>query len=192
MAKVTKKAIREEKMNELAKLFGAKTGEKVGVPCRGSYRGTTDYFVKFNNGNKFFITSKMKRFDERLDKLISLYRNFTTHKNEFIKILKEREEKDNTIAEEKGLTPYKIIDVNYVKEENDSMGWFYIKMDINKTIKYFTETGFNYSMDNTEKLENEMNRKPNYYVAGGLSDKDVDFVFNNVGFSSTIKMYEIF
>ena len=64
-------------------------------------------------------------------------------------------------------------------------------MDINGTIKYFTETGFNYSMNSPEKLETEMNRKPNYYVAGGLSDKDVDFVFNNVGFSSTIKMYEI-
>lgn len=190
MAKVTKKEIREEKMNELAKLFGAKTGEKVGVPCRGSYRGTTDYFVKFDNGNKFFISNGMKRFDERLDKLIAYYRNFTAHKDEFIKILKEREEKDYTVAEEKGLTPYKIIDVNYAKE-GDSIGWFYIKMDINGTIKYFTETGFNYSMNSPEKLETEMNRKPNYYVAGGLSDKDVDFVFNNVGFSSTIKMYEI-
>ena len=62
MANVTKKAIREAKMNELAKLFGANTGVKVGRACTGKWRGTTDYSVEFNTGDKFFITNQFSYF----------------------------------------------------------------------------------------------------------------------------------
>ncbi len=51
---MTKKELLAQKMNTIAKLFGAETGTKTSYRCRGKYAGTSDYYVTFDNGIDFW------------------------------------------------------------------------------------------------------------------------------------------
>ena len=182
---MTKTEIRQEKMNRLAKCFDASTGTKTGRACTGKWIGTTDYSVTFNNGNRFFISNGMKDFDEGLDYCLKVYEGFTLCKERIIEGLRELEIKDNIIASEKGLKNYHIIDVNYIKDSNDYIGWFYVTFEIDGKTGTIKETGLNYSIREAI-IYNDMNYiidsfRANYFVAGGVKDEDVEYVFHGVG-----------
>ena len=192
---VTKKAVREIKMNELAKLFGANTGVKVGRACTGKWRGTTDYSVQFDNGYKFFITNGMKRFDERLEEVVGIYKTFNANKDKIVEILKEREAVDNAIAREKEFKEYEILDVTYNKDFRYMYeGWFYVTIKVGDIVKTVMETGLNFAIKNGclygfDKMREIMNEERNYFVAGGIREKDVDFIFRGVGFATNDDIY---
>jgi len=193
---MTKAEILKGKFNTLARLFDAETGTKTGVRCRGKYSGTTDYSVTFNNGLSFYISNGMQNFEKNLDEYITLYSNFATLKPLIMEILKRAEALDNSIATEKGYNCYKILDVNYSKNGNYK-GWFYVDIEVNGKNIQFTETGFNYAIENTCKsndlhsLEENFSKayEHKFFIAGG--EKGVDMVFHNVGHNSNTHIYTI-
>ena len=195
MANVTKKAVREIKMNELATLFNATTGTKVGRACTGKWRGTTDYYVEFNTGDKYFITNGMKGFDERLDEVIKLYKTFNANKAEIMEILRERANVDNEIAREKGFKTYEVLDVTYNKDFRYMYGgWFYITIKVGEVVRTLMETGLNYAIKNGcnrgfDVMRETMNEERKYFVAGGIREEDVDFIYRGIGHATNDEIY---
>lgn len=189
---MTKKENRQIMMDKLAKLFNANTGKKVGSPCRGKYRGTTDYSVVFDNGKEFIISQGMKDFDNILKEEINKYSQFHQNKQAILNILFEMEKCDNSNARARGLNEYKIIDIDYSK--NDShLGWFYLTVSINGKERHICETNFNMAVSYGEemlvKFAKSLNR--DFRIAGGLSKSEVDFIFHGYGYSSTSNLYTL-
>ena len=176
---------RKAKMNQLAELFGAKSGEKIGSSCSGKWAGTSDYSVKFDNGYQFYISNGMKYFDKELENKVNIYEGFYSRRNDIVSILREMEIEDNKIAAEKGLKPYHVVDVDFIRKSDHFQGWFYAVIEIDGERTTIQETGLhcsirNYCRDgNKNHLLSEMSSK--YFVAGGVEKPD--FVFHNVGFS---------
>ena len=129
--KQTKTSIRQDKMDRLAKCFGAETGKRTGTACRGKYNGCTDYSVTFNNGERIYICMGMKYFDAKLDEQLTIFENFREMKPEILKAMHEMERKDNIRAAEMGFNQYSLIDVDYVKNDSWNMGGFYFEIEVN-------------------------------------------------------------
>ena len=174
------------KMNLLAHFFDAKKGTKTSQRCRGKWAGTTDYFVKFDNGKEFFISNGMERFEKSLDFYIGVYDGFRSMKLEIIKALAEMAKEDNRNAEDKGLSPYKIVDVDYVKSNSDYLGWFYVTIEVNGQITTVMETNLHYSIKNaivekdTNPIKNEM--WSGYRLAGGIETPE--FIWHGYGWNT--------
>lgn len=191
----SQKEYRQEMMDRLAKCFGAETGEKVGVACRGKWAGTTDYSVKFNNGERFYISNGMKGFDKVLADYVTIYENFSMNKDVLMNSLRDMEASDNEKAAKMGLKQYHIKDIKCT-QSGQYLGWFYGVLEIDGKETTISETGFNHSL--TECLSADSNaplleyiskgQEKDYYVAGGLDS--ADFVFHGVGFDTQSPMYK--
>ena len=193
--KQTKTSIRQEKMDRLAKCFGAETGTRTGKACRGKYSGCTDYSVTFNNGERLYICMGTKYFDTELDKQLAIFENFATMKPEILKALHEMERKDNIRAAEMGLHQYRLINVDFVKNDDWNMGKFYFEIEVNGIHIYMVETGLIYAVYNscrdrkTDYIPYDYNNK--FFVAGGIEEEKADFIFNGVGHQSDGDMYRL-
>ena len=178
---------RKVKMNRLAELFGAKSGEKVGSSCSGKWAGTTDYYVKFNNGFRYHISNGLKKFDENLDDLLSVYSGFAEKKTEILSILREMEQADNALAAENGLKSYHVIDIDYMKNDHDYIGWFYAIIEVDGIKMTIRETNLHYGIKNYSRDRNTevfmWDKSSKYHVAGGV-EKPV-FVWHGYGFDMT-------
>ena len=185
---LTKKERLEAKMTRLAHCFDSKTGVKIGVPCRGKWRGTTDYSIRFDDGTSLFISNGMKKFEEKLDEMLTTYEGFEVMKQQILQVLQDIESTDNEIASQKGLNEYHILDIGYSKGRN-FMGWFYLTIDVNGKITTQLETGLNYAIckaittNDITPINNNFHE--NYFVAGGIEKPE--YVFHNVGHNT--KMY---
>jgi hypothetical protein len=62
------------------------------------------------------------------------------------------------------------------------MGWYYVTLEVDGKIFGYIETGLKYDIARGKVNEHISSR--DYFVAGGMKEDDVDFVFNNVGHSS--------
>ena len=69
------------------------------------------------------------------------------------------------------------------------MGWYYVTLAVDGKICSHIETGLNF--DIADGKVNAFLKRANYYPAGAVKDTDVDYVFNNVGFSSTCDLYSL-
>ena len=107
--------------------------------------------------------------------------------------LMEREAKDNAIAAQKGLKPYTLLNVEFNdgadSQNSGYMGWYYVTLAVDGKICSHIETGLNYDIADG-KVSAEPTREK-YFAAGALKDSEVDYVFNNVGFSSTSGLYAL-
>ena len=105
----------------------------------------------------------------------------------------EREAKDNAIAAQKGLKPYTLLNVEFNdgadSQSSGYMGWYYVTLAVDGNICSHIETGLNYDIADG-KVSAEPTREK-YFAAGALKDSEVDYVFNNVGFSSTSGLYAL-
>ena len=105
----------------------------------------------------------------------------------------EREAKDNTIAAQKGLKPYTLLNVEFNdgadSQSSGYMGWYYVTLAVDGNICSHIETGLNYDIADG-KVSAEPTREK-YFAAGALKDSEVDYVFNNVGFSSASGLYAL-
>ncbi len=94
---------------------------------------------------------------------------------------------------QKGLKPYSVLNVEFNngadKENGEYMGWYYLTIVIDDKIHTHIETGLNH--DIAHGKVSEIPERSNYFTAGGLKDADVDYVFNNVGFSSSSDLYSL-
>ena len=192
----------QDKIGIIAQAFGASSGEITTSPCSGKWRGTSDISIRFDTGASLFIgnqrtpAAKTKRVQQELVNAALVQYNpeiISAAKEAAIAALMEREAKDNAIAEQKGLKPYTLLNVEFNDGTDEKasgyMGWYYVTLAVDGKICSHMETGLNHDIADG-KVSAEPTRE-NYFTAGALKETDVDYVFNNVGFSSTSDLYSL-
>jgi hypothetical protein len=182
----------QEKMNAIALTFGAKTGARFSRRCTGKWSGTTDWSILFDNGERLFIGNSggSKKFSQYVDECYELYNSIAvqTAKDYALKQLRQRAPQDNEFAERLGHLPYEVESVELItSDKGGHIGWFYVVLRIGDKIVNHLETGLNYNVGGQMFSETV---RPKYYVAGGLKDDEVDYIFNGVGFSSASSLYK--
>ena len=190
------------KIDIIAQAFGCKTGEIRTSPCTGKWRGTSDMSIHFDNGASLFIgnhlTPKTKTVKVQTE---YVNRALVQYNPEIVKATKEaalpallrREAKDNEIATQKGLKPYTLLNVEFNDGADEKtggyIGWYYVTLAVDGKICTHLETGL--SHDIADGKVSDTHTRADYFTAGALKEADVDYVFNNVGFSSASGLYAL-
>ena len=190
------------KIDIIAQAFGCKTGEIRTSPCTGKWRGTSDMSIHFDNGASLFIgnhlTPKAKTVKVQTECINSALVRYNPEivqatKEAALPMLLQREAKDNEIAAQKGLKPYTLLNVEFNDGADEQtggyMGWYYVTLAVDGKICTHLETGLNY--DIADGKVSDTPTRADYYPAGALKETDVDYVFNNVGFSSASTLYAL-
>ena len=192
----------QEKIGVIAQAFGGTAGRIETSPCTGKWRGTSDISIRFDNGASLFLgnrlTPKAKTAAVQRELVNDTLLRYNPEivsatKEAALASLMEREAKDNAIAAQKGLKPYTLLNVEFNdgadSQSSGYMGWYYVTLAVDGNICSHIETGLNYDIADG-KVSAEPTREK-YFAAGALKDSEVDYVFNNVGFSSTSGLYAI-
>ena len=190
------------KIDVIAKAFGCKTGVIHTSPCRGKWRGTSDMMIQLDNGASLFLgnhltpkTKTVKLQTEFVDTALAAYNPEIVQatKEAALPMLLKREVIDNEIAAQKGLKPYTLLNVEFNNRTDEQtggyMGWYYVTLAVDGKICTHLETGLSHDIANG-KVSDILTRA-NYFTAGALKETDVDYVFNNVGFSSASSLYTL-
>lgn len=192
----------QEKIGIIAQAFGCTSGKIETSPCYGDWRGTSDIFIRFDNGGTLSIgncktprAKTVKAQNEFVNTTLKRYNPeiVAIAKETALAALRKREAKDNAIAAEKGLKPYTLLNVE-LNSGADSrnggyIGWYYVTLAVDGKVRVHLESGLSYEIASGEVSETPSRRK--YFVAGALKESDVDYVFDNVGFSSTSGLYSL-
>ena len=202
IAKGYEKLSMPERVSIIAQSFGCTSGKIETSPCTGKWRGTSDISIKFDNGTSLFIgnhrtpqAKTQKVQNEYINSALVQYNPeiIKATKEAAIDALRKRETKDNAVAAQKGLKPYTLLNVEFNdgtdEKSSGHMGWYYVTLAVGGEIHSHLETGLHYAI-----LDGKVSETPtreDYFVAGALKDSDVDYVFNNVGFSSTSSLYSL-
>ena len=192
----------QEKIGVIAQAFGGTAGRIETSPCTGKWRGTSDISIRFDNGASLFLgnrlTPKAKTAAVQRELVNDTLLRYNPEivsatKEAALASLMEREAKDNAIAAQKGLKPYTLLNVEFNDgadgHSSGYMGWYYVTLAVDGNICSHIETGLNYDIADG-KVSAEPTREK-YFAAGALKDSEVDYVFNNVGFSSTSGLYAL-
>ena len=167
----------QKKIGIIAQAFGGTSGEIVTSPCTGKWRGTSDMSIKF-------VNAALVRYNPEI---------ISAAKETALAALMKREAVDNEIAAQKGLKPYTLLNVEFNDgtdgKSGGYMGWYYVTLAVDGKICTHMETGLNH--DIADGKVSDAPTRENYYAAGALKEADVDYVFNNVGFSSTSGLYSL-
>ena len=190
------------KIDIIAQAFGCKTGEIRTSPCTGKWRGTSDMSIHFDNGASLFIgnhlTPKAKTVKVQTECVNSALVHFNPEivqatKEAALPVLLQREAKDNEIAAQKGLKPYSLLNVEFNDGADEQtggyIGWYYVTLAVDGKICTHLETGL--SHDIADGKVSDTPTRADYFTAGALKETDVDYVFNNVGFSSASTLYAL-
>ena len=188
------------KIDIIAQAFGCKIGEIRTSPCTGKWRGTSDMSIHFDNGASLFIgnhlTPKAKTVKVQTECVNSALVRYNPEivqatKEAALPMLLQREAKDNEIAAQKGLKPYTLLNVEFNDGADEQtggyIGWYYVTLAVDGKICTHLETGL--SHDIADGKVSDTPTRADYYPAGALKETDVDYVFNNVGFSSASTLY---
>ena len=192
----------QDKIGIVAQAFGGTEGKIETSPCTGKWRGTSDISIKFDNGASLFIgnhrtpQAKTARVqNECVNAALVRYNPeiIAATKEAAIAALRAQETKDNEIAAQKGLKPYTLLNVEFNdgtdEKSSGHMGWYYVTLAVGGEIHSHIETGLNYAI--SDGKVSEMPTREDYFAAGALKESDVDYIFNNVGFSSTSDLYSL-
>lgn len=185
-----KKELRLNKINQIARLLNHESGELVKIACRGKYRGYNDYSIKFNSGDELYLTYIFKNIDDELDRIINKINHFNNNKEYIMQYNKEYSIFDNKLALEKGFKPYELVDIK-ISNKDTHVLWAYAIVKIENELRYIIETGFSYNVFNITKDTVFEVPKKNYFIAGGLQEHEVDFVWHNVGMSTKNDLYSL-
>ena len=202
IAKQYEKLPLQDKIGIIAQAFGGTEGKIETSPCTGKWRGTSDVSIKFDSGASLFIgnhrtpqakTEKVQNEDVNAALVRYNPEIIAATKEAAIPALRKREAKDNEIAAQKGLKPYTLLNVEFNdgtdEKSSGHIGWYYVTLAVDGKIHAHIETGLNYDILDGKVSENPT--RENYFAAGALKETDVDYVFNNVGFSSTSDLYSL-
>ena len=192
----------QEKIGVIAQAFGGTAGRIETSPCTGKWRDTSDISIRFDNGASLFLgnrlTPKAKTAAVQRELVNDTLLRYNPEivsvtKETALTSLMEREAKDNAIAAQKGLKPYTLLNVEFNdgadSQSSGYMGWYYVTLAVDGKICSHIETGLNYDIADG-KVSAEPTREK-YFAAGALKDSEVDYVFNNVGFSSASGLYAL-
>ena len=191
-----------DKIGVIAQAFGCTSGKIETSPCSGKWRGTSDISIRFDNGTSLFIGNDITP-QAKTAKVQNKYVNAALLENnpELVAVTKEialaalrkREVEDNAIAAQKGLNSYTLLNVEFNDgadaKSRGFMGWYYVTLAVDGKIRAHLETGLNYQI--ADGKVGEAPTRDHYYTAGALKESEVDYVFNNVGFSSTSTLYSL-
>jgi len=112
----------------LCNLYGKEFDKITKQPCRGKWKGTTDYGLQFKDGSTKFISNGIKYFDEFIQQEIEQLNYFLQNKD----ALKKQ------VSKSTGLN---VDNFDLVIHNNGlSIGWICIQVDG----KNYTETSFTY------------------------------------------------
>ena len=192
----------QEKIGVIAQAFGGTAGRIETSPCTGKWRGTSDISIRFDNGASLFLgnrlTPKAKTAAVQRELVNDTLLRYNPEivsaiKEAALASLMEREAKDNAIAAQKGLKPYTLLNVEFNdgadSQSSGYMGWYYVTLAVDGNICSHIETGLNYDIADGKVSADPTREK--YFAAGALKDSEVDYVFNNVGFSSASGLYAL-
>ena len=192
----------QEKIGVIAQAFGGTAGRIETSPCTGKWRGTSDISIRFDNGASLFLgnrlTPKAKTATVQRELVNDTLLRYNPEivsaaKEAALASLMEREAKDNAIAAQKGLKPYTLLNVEFNDgadgQSSGYMGWYYVTLAVDGNICSHIETGLNYDIADGKVSADPTREK--YFAAGALKDSEVDYVFNNVGFSSASGLYAL-
>jgi len=179
-----------EKIEAIASVFGAKDGIRTFRKCTGKWKGTVDYAIAFDNGERLFVGNSGggKKFETMVDECYEKYNPLTVaeRKNFALEKLRKRAVQDNEIAEKMRLSPYEVVSVE-IGTKGDYIGWYYVTLKVGGSVFTHLESGLCYDI---ERMMFTGTVRQNYFTAGGLKDIEVDYVFNGVGFSSKSILYK--
>lgn len=192
----------KEKVRLIAQAFGYTSGQIEFTPYYGSGHGTSNTIIRFPNGTGLHIGTERtllagttEALNEHINAALVRYNPeiVAAAKEAALAALRKREVVDNMIAAQKGLKPYTVLNV----ELNDGtagkdagyIGWYYVTLAVDGKIRAHLETGLAHSIASGSVSETPT--REDYFVAGALKEDDVDFVFNNVGFSSASDLYTL-
>ena len=190
-----------ERIGIIAQTFGCTSGKIETSPCSGKWRGTSDISIRFDNGASLGIgndlTPKAKTVKVQNELVNATLRRYNPEivaatREAALAALRAREVKDNEIAAQKGLKPYTLLNVELhdgADSKSGYMGWYYVTLAVDGKIHSHLETGLAYDIAGGKVSETPSKRS--YYTAGALKEAEVDYVFNNVGFSSTSDLYSL-
>ena len=191
-----------DKISMIAQTFGCVSGKIESSPCRGKWRGTSDLSIRFDNGASLFIgnvpasQARTTRIQNSLVNSAFLRYNpeiVAAAKETALAALRVRAVHDNEIAAQKGLKPYTLLNVEFYDSADDRyggyMGWYYVTLAVDGTIRAHLETGLNY--DIAQGKVSETPSRDRYFTAGALEETKIDYVFDNVGFSSASTLYSL-
>lgn len=181
-----------QKCEKMAMLFDTEFLEVTKEACRGKYAGTYDYSIRFKNGVVMSICNGFRYFESSINEKIKIYEEFKSNKDFILETLKSESIDDNKLADILGFNKYNILDVDFSKVGNSYLGWFFLKLELeNGAIIDFIETGLQYRIEKMAIGEYKTDRRSRYFVAGGLKDEEVDFIFNYVGHGSKSHLYKL-
>lgn len=191
-----------DKIGVIAQAFGCTSGEIETSPCFGKWRGTSDISIRFDNGASLSIgnhrtpqakTAKVK--NECVNAALIGYNPEIVAMTKEIALaaLRKREVEDNAIAAQKGLKPYTLLNVELNNGAGDKkagyIGWYYVTIAVDGKIHAHLETGL--AHDIADGKVSETPSRNRYFTAGTLKEASIDYVFNNIGFSSTSTLYSL-
>lgn len=149
----------QEKIGIIAQAFGCTSGTIETSPCTGKWRGTSDISIRFDNGGSLFLGNHITRQartkkvqQELVDSALVRYNPeiIRIAKETAYTALKERELQDNTIAAEKGLKPYTLLNVEFNdgadQQSSGYIGWYYATLAVDGKICTHLETGLNHDI----------------------------------------------
>lgn len=190
-----------DKIGIIAQTFGCTSGEIETSPCYGKWRGTSDISIRFDNGTSLGVGNEStplaksaKVQNEYVNSILLRYNPeiVALTKETALAALRKREVKDNAVAAQKGLKPYTVLNVELNDGTDDKsagyMGWYYVTLAVDGKIHSHLESGLAYEIAHGNVRETP---RPDYYTAGAEKEADVDYIFNNVGFSSTSGLYSL-
>lgn len=204
IAKKYEKLPLQDKIDLIAQSLGCTTGQIETSLCTGKWRGTSDMSIRFDNGASLFIgnyltpKAKTKKVqNEAVNRTLVFYNPeiISATKEAATAVLMKRAKKDNEIAAQKGLKPYTFLNVELYdaagpdRTNGGYMGWYYVTLAVDGKIRPHMESGLKYEI--THGKLSEIPSKRDYYTAGALKEDQVDYVFNNVGFSSASDLYSL-
>lgn len=137
------------------------------------------------------ITCYKREFDSQVDRYIEEYQY--ANSKEALAKLKAIERKDNHYAKFFGYREYRVVKAFTAVEPFMGFGAL-IEFKDNKERRYMYESTLTWHLSGRSKNYDKGNwhygsSSGRYFTAGGLLDKEVDFIFNGVGFSSKKDMY---
>jgi len=190
----------DERLCIIAQAFGVKSASIFVQPCTGKYRGQSGIMIKLEGGGSMGIGMCGNASAQKSDTISECVNNVLAKCNPEIVAetkaraaiaLKARESEDNKNAEQRGLKPYKLLNVELSPgiEIGGHTGWYYAAIAVDNKIIGFVTSDLASDIERGV-LTNSVSRT-DYFVAGGVKDEEVDFVFNNVGHSSVGDLYTV-
>lgn len=175
---------------QLTKMLGHKKFRIVGTRCTGSWSGTTDYYLVFDEKIKLFISNGMGPFTACVKSYLYALQTFEKHKEVMFRTICDQAEKDNLIAAQEGLLPVKCIALDINKEPTDYFLWPFIRMEVAGCQFNFIETGVKYAIFDNELEERFAQRNKESTFTAGAVEKPT-FIFNNTRFSHLDNLYKL-